>query len=378
MEIREIINKIANVLKEQETVTGQTLIVGDRDLYTNVNDVCLDTMSFVSWWGFCRSVLGYTPDKESVTEIGNVVNRQAANRGLITLPGEATMPLSPADKRRDELLGLIQQYGYKPAPIFYGVTTNLFFGQEFEYEFTNAQDLMGFIEDLQPLHGFVYLKEDGSLTWPSVEVVTHPCSFDVAASLCRDITQAAVKHEAMVTNCGHHVHVSRRAFTEKEVSAMIETVHNCWEEVISFSGRNENEVSEFCADSFVNKHCGRYAAVNVKNKATVEVRVMKARLNVDEAVDNLTFVKMLGDTVKKSNSISLESWLRARTLAKENVQQFFARTPWTTTGVEGKEKIKDEDEDFLNWLFDQEEPRNEVIWFSENNELWYSRTANPL
>lgn len=345
MKKEEIINKINNALKEYEEITGQTPIMGDRALYTNCSNVCLNTMSFVSWWGFCRSVLGYTPDKESVTEIGEIINKNAANRGLITLPGEVTQQMSPADKRRDTLLGQIQQYGYKPEAIFYGTDPfSLFFGQEFEYEFTCAKDLMGFIEDLAPLKKFVYLKEDGSLTWPSVEVVTHPCSFDVAASLCRDITKAAIERGAMVTNCGHHVHVSRSAFTKEEVSAMIKNVHNCWEEVISFSGRTADEVSEFCADSFVNKWCGRYAAVNTKNKATVEVRVMKTKLNIDEAVDNLTFVRMLGDSVKEGNSISLESWLRAQVMAKENA--------------------KAEDEAFLNWLFNQEEPGNNIDWSS--------------
>lgn len=327
---KEIINKITNALKEHEAVTGQTLIVGDRDLYTNVSERCLNIMGFISWWAFCRSVLEYTPDKKSVTEIGNIINRNAANRGLITFPGKVTQPLSPADKERAELLGQISDYGYKPEPIFYG-ETNLLFGQEFEFEFANAQDLMNFIKTLTPLQKFVYFKEDGSLTWPAVEIVTHPCSFDVATSLCRDITQAAIKRNAMVANCGHHVHVSRCAFTEKEVSAMVENVHNCWEEVICFSGRTADEVKEFCADSFV-RNCGRYAAVNTKNATTVEVRVMKARLNVDKAVDNLNFVKRLGDSVKEGNTISLQSWLRARAMAKENVRDF-SLIPWSNLQV---------------------------------------------
>lgn len=360
---KEAVNKIANSLKEHETVSGQTTIIGDRDLFINVNERCLNVMRFSSLWLLCKRILGYLPSKDLVTEIGDTVNRQASNRGLITLPGEITQQMSSADKERDELLGQIHEYGYKPSPIFYGADP-LFFGQEFEYEFANAQDLMGFIEDLTPLKRFVYFKEDGSLTWPSVEVVTHPCVFDVAASLCRDITETAIKHDAMVTNCGHHIHVSRRAFTEEEVSAMIENVHNCWEEVICFSGRNEDEVDEFCADSFINKRCGRYAAVNIKSKTTIEIRIMKTKLNVNEAVDNLTFVRMLGDSVKEGNTLSLQSWLRARAMAKENVQQFVAKTPWTTIGVEGKEKIKDEDEDFLNWLFDQEEPENNIDWSS--------------
>lgn len=359
MKTREIINKINNALKEHEIVTGQTIVMGDRALYTNVAERCLNVMSFISWWGFCRSILGYTPSKDFVIKIGDIVNRKAANRGLITLPGEVTLPLSPADKERDELFGQIREYKYKPEPVFYG-ETNLFFGQEFEFEFINAQDLMGFIKDLQPLQKFIYLKEDGSLTWPAVEVVTHPCSFEVAASLCRDITKAAIKHDAMVTNCGHHVHVNRCAFTEEEVSAMVKNVHNLWEEVISFSDRTVEEVDEFCADSFINKRCGRYAAVNVTNATTVEIRVMKTKLNVDKAVDNLAFVRMLGDSVKKGNSISLESWLRARAMAKENVQRF--KTPWTTTGVKGKEKIKDENADFCNWLFNQKEPEDNVNW----------------
>ena len=358
---KEAIRKIINALKEHETVTGQTPIIGDRNLYTQVNERCLNIIGFISLCSFCRSILGFTPSRESVIEIGDIVNRKAANRGLITFPGETTKPLAPADKVRNVLLGQIREYSYKPDPVFYG-KTDLFFGQEFEFEFVSAQDLMGFIRDLMPLQAFVYLKVDGSLTWPAVEVVTHPCVFEVAASLCRDITKTAIKHDAMVTNCGHHVHVSRCAFTEEEVNAMVKNVHNCWKEVIAFSGRTADEVEEFCADSFV-RNCGRYAAVNVTNTTTVEVRIMKAKLNVNEAVDNLNFVKRLGDSVKESNSFSLESWLKARTLAKENIQQRTV-TPWTTTEIRSKEKIKDEDEDVLNWLFGQEEPGNNIDWSS--------------
>ena len=355
---KEAIRKIINALKEQETVTGQTPIIGDRDLYTQVNERCLNIVGFISLWSFCRSILGFTPSRESVIEIGDIVNRKAANRGLITFPGETTKPLAPADKVRNVLLGQIREYSYKPDPVFYG-KTDLFFGQEFEFEFVNAQDLMGFIRDLMPLQAFVYLKVDGSLTWPAVEVVTHPCVFEVAESLCRDITKTAIKHDAMVTNCGHHVHVSRCAFTEEEVSAMVTSVHNLWEEVTCLSGRTVEEIEEFCADSFV-RSCGRYAAVNVKNAATVEVRIMKAKLNVDKAVDNLTFVKMLGDSVKEGNSISLESWLRARVMAKENVQKSSARTPWTTTEVSGEDKVKEVDEDFFASFFNQEGTRNHI------------------
>lgn len=224
----------------------------------------------------------------------------------------------------------IQPYHYKPEPIFYG-TDPLFFGQEFEFEFETFSNLEEFLEDLEVLSDFVYFKEDGSLMGPSVEVVTHPCSFEVAASLCRDITQTAIKHEATTTHCGHHVHVSRNAFSENEVKLMVKTVHDLWDKVISFSGRTEDETQRFCADSFI-RYCGRYAAVNTENATTVEIRIMKAKLNVNEASDNLTFVKMLGDSVKKDNSISLQSWLRARAVAKENVKNF-SFIPWSNLQV---------------------------------------------
>lgn len=215
----------------------------------------------------------------------------------------------------------IQPYDYKPEPIFYG-TTKLFFGQEFEFEFNTFSNLKGFLEELKVLSYFVYFKKDGSLMGYSVEVVTHPCSFEIATSLCRDITRTAIKHRATTTHCGHHVHVSRDAFSEKEVNLMVKTVHDLWEEVITFSERNASEVDVFCADSFI-RDCGRYAAVNIMNAATVEIRIMKAKLNIDKAVDNLTFVRMLGDSVKKENTTSLESWLRARRLSRKH-KRFFS------------------------------------------------------
>lgn len=243
-------------------------------------------------------------------EVGELAGQVTYN---VELNDGVTLPFPAHDEEFEdmipyELMAQIQPYSYKPEPIFYG--SGLFFGQEFEFEFKTFRDLGEFLQDLSHLSRFVYFKRDGSLTGPSVEVVTHPCAYEVAVSLCRDITTVAISHNAMTTNCGHHVHISRNFFSEKEVSDMVKTVHKFWTDILIMSGRHSEEAERFCADSF-NNDVGRYAAVNVMNTNTVEIRVMKAKANVDKAVDNLTFTKLLGDSVK--NKISwLPFWVKAR------------------------------------------------------------------
>ena len=285
------------------------------------------TEKYIEWIMLNAKRLSVQPCNYDYNDAGELAGQIIFN---LDLKDGVTVPFTEEYFWDPILVTEIQPYHYKPEPIFYG-TDPLFFGQEFEFEFETFSNLGEFLEDLEVLSDFVYFKEDGSLMGPSVEVVTHPCSFEIAASLCRDITQTAIKHEATTTNCGHHVHVSRNAFSENEVKLMVKTVHDLWDKVISFSGRTEDETQRFCADSFI-RYCGRYAAVNTENATTVEIRILKAKLNVNEASDNLTFVKMLGDSVKKGNSISLESWLRARAMAKENVRDF-SFIPWSNLQV---------------------------------------------
>ena len=115
----------------------------------------------------------------------------------------------------------IQDYCYKPEPIFYGDGPR-FFGVELEIDGageygSNAKKLLRIANEEEER---IYCKHDGSLE-EGFEIVTHPMSlsYQLQQIPWEQICKGAVdlgytSHQA--GTCGLHVHVSRLAFGETE------------------------------------------------------------------------------------------------------------------------------------------------------------------
>lgn len=199
----------------------------------------------------------------------------------------------------------IRGYSYKPEPVFKGVSDDgLYFGLEIE---TDCGEGGSFAHDCGGRFGdTMYFKSDGSLSDSGVECVTHPMSYDYAIGFDWDEFHRIACDNDMrshdTSTCGFHIHVSRdglgRSWAERELTAakLVMFFDHYRGDLLAFSRRRRSSAEEWArsneagirADDTREKACekakdsseySRYCAVNLRNTATVEIRLWRGTTN---------------------------------------------------------------------------------------------------
>lgn len=261
----------------------------------------------------------------------------------------------------------IQDYYYKPEPMFYG-EGNRFFGVELEVDQggelnRNAQRLLGIANQGEER---LYIKHDGSLG-EGFELVSHPMTLDYH---CRkmpwpELLKAAREmgyrsHQA--STCGLHVHVNRDAFgeTKREQEACIARIlyffERNWEELLKFSRRTRRQLERW-ADRYGYKeqpreildhakkgcHGGRYSCVNLQNEATVEFRIFRGTLKWNTFVATLQLVNRVCDVALYLSDQELKAmtWssFAAGCQEPELVQYLKERRLYVNEPIESEEEV---------------------------------------
>lgn len=226
----------------------------------------------------------------------------------------------------------IHEYGYKPAPIFYG-DGKRFMGVELEIDkggksSTNAEQLYDIANHYEER---IYIKSDGSLN-DGMEIVTHPMTLAYHKNdFCwEDILHRCVEmgYRSHQTNtCGLHVHVSRKAFGDTEeqqdevISRILYFVEVHWNELLNFSRRTESAMNRWAARygyeshpkailDKVKKGYGRYAAVNLCNYQTIEFRLFRGTLKYNTLIAALELVNAICDAAIRLTDTEMQamSW----------------------------------------------------------------------
>ena len=213
----------------------------------------------------------------------------------------------------------IQDYYYKPEPIFYGDGPR-FFGVELEVDAggetaSNAREILKLANTDQER---IYCKHDGSLD-DGFEIVTHPMSLQYHKAqmpweeLCRKTVSLGYSSHLAGT-CGLHVHISRTAFGPGEeqqdaaVARVLYFFEKHWEELLKFSRRTRRQLERWAArygyqdqPMEILDHakkgcaCGRYACVNLTNRDTVEFRIFRGTLKYNTLIATLQLVDRICD-----------------------------------------------------------------------------------
>lgn len=213
----------------------------------------------------------------------------------------------------------IQDYCYKPDPIFYGDGPR-FFGVELEIDgggeySDNAQKILELANARRP---HAYCKHDGSLD-DGFEIVTHPMSLDYHMN---DMPWQQVVNKAVslgyssqqAGTCGLHVHVSRDAlgdtYEEQEavIARILYFVEKHWEELLKFSRRTPRQLERWAArygykdqpkeildHAKKSGHGGRYSSVNLENYNTIEFRIFRGTLKYNTLIATLQMVNRICD-----------------------------------------------------------------------------------
>ena len=172
----------------------------------------------------------------------------------------------------------------------------------------------------------MYIKHDGSLD-DGFECVTHPMTLDYhinqmpwRAILNKAVAKGYLSHQA--GTCGLHVHISRNAlganYEEQEatIAKILYFYEKFWNEILTFSRRTESQAEHWARrygggiinpketlKHAKNSHMGRYAAVNLENDATIEMRIFRGTLKYNTFIATL---QMVDEICKVAISLSDE------------------------------------------------------------------------
>lgn len=256
------------------------------------------------------------------------------------------------DHENDEI---IHDYYYKPSPIFYSLdknndvptqqcmsslqlsseknpyfihrytddkcTNNLYLGVELEIdeggEYTECAEKLLDIANYNNNH--IYIKHDGSID-DGFEIVTYPMTLSYHKNIMpwHDVLIKAVRMGYVSHNtdtCGLHIHVNLSAFgsskeeQETVTARLVYFFEKFWAEMLRFSRRTESQANRWasryggsicnCKQSLENakkSRLGRYTAVNLCNKNTIEFRIFRGTLRYETFIATLEFIKFLCET----------------------------------------------------------------------------------
>lgn len=213
----------------------------------------------------------------------------------------------------------IQDYYYKPDPIFYGDGPR-YFGVELEIDEAGERDssaerLLNIAHSNGLEH--IYCKHDGSLD-DGFEIVTHPMSLSYhmtempwAAILREAVNMGYRSHQAHT--CGLHIHVSRDAFGETEeaqdaaIARILFFVEKHWNELLNFSRRTQRQLDRWAArygykdqpvdmmEHIKKGRSNRYTCVNLTNESTIEFRIFRGTLKYNTLIATLQMVNRICD-----------------------------------------------------------------------------------
>ncbi len=212
----------------------------------------------------------------------------------------------------DDFEDEIEDYSYKPDPIFYG-DSYLYFGVELEVDKggKDGENACTLKDMANYRHEHIYIKSDGSLN-DGFEIVSHPMTLDYHMN---EMDWESVLHEAVnmgyrshqTETCGLHIHVNRDVFGENQaeqeevISRILFFIEKNWNEIFRFSRRNEYNMNRWSARYGYEKSgkeildkakdcCNRYVAVNLRNYHTIEFRLFRGTLKLNTFLATLQLV----------------------------------------------------------------------------------------
>jgi hypothetical protein len=224
---------------------------------------------------------------------------------------------------------IINSYSYRPSMKFCSLSNENsnapFFGIELEVERKNSNGLKhkhmaGMIQ-----HEHWYFKTDGSLT-DGFEIVTHPMTFNYIQQSEKTFTDSL---KLLVENgynsydantCGMHIHISKNNFTTWHLYRFLKFFVENKEFIVAISQRKMEKLKKWAnieddSDSSLiykakkkDGNSERYVAINLKNTATIEIRIFRGTLNINSFMKNIEFAHALFMYTKENKDISLNGF----------------------------------------------------------------------
>lgn len=193
----------------------------------------------------------------------------------------------------------VHEYGYQPRFTFHHEEDETEDSSQFygiELEVNGSQDLAEDVESR--MDGHAYNCEDGSVNH-GFEIITHPHSFRSMRRLWTEYFKRPVKGLSSFKSgeCGLHIHIGRNNLTEAQIRRMVVFL-NAPENTPFVERIAQRSNSSFC--KIKNKpmtkalnQSDRYEALNLRNSATVELRIFRGSYRLDRVLKALDFADAL-------------------------------------------------------------------------------------
>ena len=194
-------------------------------------------------------------------------------------------------------------------------------------------DIAGGLFPFMPKN-FIGIEEDGSLD-NGFEIITQPASFDFHTVIKNNYAEAfkyLVESDMRSHNtncCGLHIHFNRDYFADNEdlyTTRLLYLVEKFWEEITKFSRRTNYSINRWCSryngtpEQMVKDYkdgvLGRYYAINLTNKNTIEFRIFRGTLKLNTFIASLQLVETMVKACKNATSIEELQDLRWEDLLK--------------------------------------------------------------
>lgn len=224
-------------------------------------------------------------------------------------------------------------YSYKPSPIFHKLEEEnqenaLFMGLELEAD--NGDNIGEVVGDIHSVLDFTYCKKDSSLD-NGLEIVSHPCTLQYHLSQKSNYKET---FENMISNdwqgydagtAGYHIHINKNFFGENEdsqdlgIAKLMLLTNILWDNgLVNFTRRTNSQLNQWAkkCDILDNedltreeieiiKECksqrGRYYAINISNRNTIEFRLYRSTLNINTFIASLQFTSNIVNLVKETS-----------------------------------------------------------------------------
>lgn len=262
---------------------------------------------------------------------------------------------------------VINDYYFKPEPIFYGDGSR-YFGVELEIDEGGESDSCAkqLLSIANPVENRMYCKHDGSLD-NGFELVSHPMTLEYhqkrmpwAEILSKAKDLGYRSHQS--NTCGLHVHINRSNFGETEqeqdecIARVLYFVEKHWEELLKFSRRSRRQMEQWAArygykeqpmellDHAKKGYGGcRYTCVNLTNTNTIEFRMFRGTLKLNTFIATLQLVDRICDVALYFSDAEIKdmSWTTfvSGCTQKELVTYLKERRLYVNDPVESEEEI---------------------------------------
>lgn len=247
----------------------------------------------------------------------------------------------------------VENYSYKPTPIFCGVDSSRYFGIEVE---TEGRESNLYAEEIIGGSKIFYAKHDGSLN-NGIEFVSHPCTLNYwrEESKLDEFCKRAIGlgfNSHKTTSCGLHVHITKSTVEREAFEKVLLFLSNNWDDVVKFTRRKSSSINRWAANNLgdapmiktytlaqkmklVKEYFSgsRYVAVNETSK-TYEFRIFRGTLKPETILACIEFCDALINlcaslpfaNIETANFNTLIEFAKPKGCYKELVEYWETRT----------------------------------------------------